>query len=92
MYQEHTRHRSEAELRFGVALPTVAIGFVVGVGSTPAVTALVTFAATVAAGALFVQAASRSKSAGDIIAVAVGDSLISTPTLDVADWWIETKR
>lgn len=91
MFQEYTREKSEAELRLALALPLPALGFVFGASSPMLTTIGLVALALAAASALFVQGVSRLKSAGDIVAVAVGDSLISTPTLELADWWIDRK-
>lgn len=88
VYQEYDRHRSEAELRLAICLPGTALSATLAAEGTFTAVAFA-LSTMLLLFAVLGQALSRRAQAGDVLAVAVGDDLISTPTLDRAMWWTE---
>lgn len=86
LYQEHDRHRAEAELRFAAAIPGFVLALaIVTTSGLPVISSAVALILAAAFSLMvYLQGVDRRAKAGDVLAIAVGNGLISTPTLELA--------
>jgi hypothetical protein len=91
LYQEYDRYRAEASLKCGIVAPglLLCVSMAVTLDAGSALVVLITLIAAVFFFGVLWDSAMDRAGANDILAIAVGDGLISTPTLDRVEQSVE---